>query len=644
MEFGPHELGGDPLLALLGPVPAGVEGPAGLSILKATPHGELKLREHVSRARTLGNPPLCLNWAEQGRRIYFTQRRMPLESVDVETGTMLRQISLESTFCRGLAELPASTGTSVMAVGCGNAVVLVDPRSEAQSPSLSRSMSQVLTETADVEVARDGRLLLQLTLGGALLAHDIRNLQAGPIAQLSNEQNSNWIANSMTLHAHDSRLVCSCHEGHILDLSLSLTRPASGDSLPASVLELTGISYRGCGGARYMRNVNLSSCENFLFAGSDEGDCFLWRVGCEKPVAQIPSPPNIPLGDLACPVLGTAISQGSPDFSAAVAYGEELVLYSSVLLQRSRPWPYYKKFLQRPTGPVEIVDVGTDFSSAIRMVEGAEWTSQDGMEDGDEQEDDPQEPFICTASSLGYTTQNLFVCETCRIPEVPHWLCAACARFCHENHSLRDVGVKRGRRCDCGLQNLRGGGPGGGCTLRSGDGADRGESVAVPVRDDGYYNQNCFGKWCYCGGTGDERPMICCVVCEDWFHGRCIESNWQWPLDEFFDMDFYCDGCLSSPRLNFLSSYPGRPLSERPGFAANASESMSISSATNVDGGDQPTAPSVHRGPPIGYIMRRGRFLTSNWAWTDLAPFNEFRDDLQLAHSFARWLEDIERE
>lgn len=57
------------------------------------------------------------------------------------------------------------------------------------------------------------------------------------------------------------------------------------------------------------------------------------------------------------------------------------------------------------------------------------------------------------------------------------------------------------------------------------------------------YNHNFEGKYCYCDGTFDEGSdsMTQCIVCEDWFHDRCVSQ----PFNDDQDSFLICRNCFA---------------------------------------------------------------------------------------------------
>lgn len=49
------------------------------------------------------------------------------------------------------------------------------------------------------------------------------------------------------------------------------------------------------------------------------------------------------------------------------------------------------------------------------------------------------------------------------------------------------------------------------------------------------------GPYCLCRGPDDHRWMICCEICEDWFHGECI--NLAKDIGESLVEKFVCPNC-----------------------------------------------------------------------------------------------------
>ena len=49
------------------------------------------------------------------------------------------------------------------------------------------------------------------------------------------------------------------------------------------------------------------------------------------------------------------------------------------------------------------------------------------------------------------------------------------------------------------------------------------------------------GPYCLCRGPDDHRWMICCEICEDWFHGECI--NLSKDIGESLVEKFVCPNC-----------------------------------------------------------------------------------------------------
>ncbi|KAI8147220.1 hypothetical protein BJV82DRAFT_598212 [Fennellomyces sp. T-0311] len=124
----------------------------------------------------------------------------------------------------------------------------------------------------------------------------------------------------------------------------------------------------------------------------------------------------------------------------------------------------------------------------------------------------------------GYIRQQLYSCKTCQSTA---GFCYSCSIACHADHELFELFPKRHFRCDCGLQDSP-------CTLHS-DKEPNTENA---------YNHNFDGRYCRCDQVYDpedeDGTMYQCVVCEDWFHDRCIGEI---PSDVEAFESYVCRGC-----------------------------------------------------------------------------------------------------
>lgn len=118
---------------------------------------------------------------------------------------------------------------------------------------------------------------------------------------------------------------------------------------------------------------------------------------------------------------------------------------------------------------------------------------------------------------------------------------------CHEEHSLVELYTKRSFRCDCGTN--KGGIP---CKI---DTANKSDATSTSKNR---YNQNFSGTYCTCKRPypDDDDPvedeMIQCVICEDWFHTRHLNTKVP---DSSTYSEMICEGCVT--KNDFLLEYIG---------------------------------------------------------------------------------------
>ena len=153
------------------------------------------------------------------------------------------------------------------------------------------------------------------------------------------------------------------------------------------------------------------------------------------------------------------------------------------------------------------------------------------------------------SSSQGYIErQALYACITCTPDAVKDekkraGICVGCSMECHDGHELIELYTKRNFRCDCGTSKI--------LAVRC--------KLAPLLREDNdknTYNQNFGGVYCICKRPYPdpeddiEDEMIQCIICEDWYHSRHLES--AGPASTEFE-EMVCAGCVK--QNEFLHCY-----------------------------------------------------------------------------------------
>lgn len=142
----------------------------------------------------------------------------------------------------------------------------------------------------------------------------------------------------------------------------------------------------------------------------------------------------------------------------------------------------------------------------------------------------------------GYISQEIFCCLTCQNEiNKPVMVCTACAINCHKDHELANLYFKRGFRCDCGNANSITQ-----CLF---------EKNKEYENKDNPYNHNFQEKYCYCDKDEDDEGMIQCLICEDWFHKRCLNIYENYANDilsenEENNGEMICKNCFK--KISFL--------------------------------------------------------------------------------------------
>ncbi|RUS74824.1 hypothetical protein EGW08_017414 [Elysia chlorotica] len=150
--------------------------------------------------------------------------------------------------------------------------------------------------------------------------------------------------------------------------------------------------------------------------------------------------------------------------------------------------------------------------------------------------------YNCTYPQGYLKRQAVYACVTCT-PEGNAGICLACSYACHEGHDLLELYTKRHFKCDCGNEKFKENK----CQLFK----DRKE-----LNSRNRYNQNFRGFYCTCSrpypdeDDSVEDEMIQCIICEDWHHGRHLQTEVP---DNSDYHEMICTGCMC--KYPFLWAY-----------------------------------------------------------------------------------------
>ncbi|KAL0075024.1 putative zinc finger in N-recognin-domain-containing protein [Phycomyces blakesleeanus] len=174
--------------------------------------------------------------------------------------------------------------------------------------------------------------------------------------------------------------------------------------------------------------------------------------------------------------------------------------------------------------------------SSDDTITAVDFISQQTILEQDAREALPGNFETCTFD-MGYIRQNVYACKTCNGSE-PAGMCYSCSMTCHNGHDILELFPKRHFRCDCGTPSKLNGHP---CSLSKGTPKEK-----KTVNEENKYNHNFYGKYCRCDELYDpdreDDVMYQCVVCEDWFHQRCIGEIPDFAAD--FE-SYICRGCTA---------------------------------------------------------------------------------------------------
>lgn len=179
----------------------------------------------------------------------------------------------------------------------------------------------------------------------------------------------------------------------------------------------------------------------------------------------------------------------------------------------------------------------------------------------------------------------MYACITCvpeakTNPEKRAGICLACSYKCHDRHEFIELYTKRNFRCDCGTSKI--------LAIRCKLDAEK-----LDDNDNNKYNQNFSGTYCLC-----KRPypdpeddiddqMIQCILCEDWYHSRHLET--ETPDTSTFE-EMICSTCTK--KHEFLNNYSHLSVAPKDD---NLDESVteSIDADASVENKDQIDRPDT---------------------------------------------------
>ena len=76
-----------------------------------------------------------------------------------------------------------------------------------------------------------------------------------------------------------------------------------------------------------------------------------------------------------------------------------------------------------------------------------------------------------------------------------------------------------------------------------------------------------FRLWCICRRPSNNRFMICCDGCEEWFHGSCVNMTRK-KAAEMKNVKWYCSTCRNS------DEQPQEEQAEKPRTPPHASDQI----------------------------------------------------------------------
>eukprot|EP01138_Halocafeteria_seosinensis_P005276 gb/GECG01005395.1/.p1 GENE.gb/GECG01005395.1/~~gb/GECG01005395.1/.p1 ORF type:complete len:1229 (+),score=152.95 gb/GECG01005395.1/:1-3687(+) len=249
----------------------------------------------------------------------------------------------------------------------------------------------------------------------------------------------------------------------------------------------------------------------------------------------------------------------------------------------------------------------------------------------------------------------------------PLAFCGKCIQYCHQSkgHVFANIGMKQNVRCDCGTRRMqlcmKGMNPHAPesyddfsnpdyrcelCPSKENDNAtetSNGNSTdthpCFRENRENRYDHSYFFRFCYCNRV-EERPMVQCCFCDDWFHSICIhnqeDNDVDVTMEPFLSCEFMCEDCRFTC-LPFLDEQSLQTAAE-----AIADEIAAMENAHDSQGQN-----SSERRNVVGIKLGKGVLLYSSWSQR-LGPQHQEHIERLLeapeTYSYHRYMNEVVNE
>jgi hypothetical protein len=121
----------------------------------------------------------------------------------------------------------------------------------------------------------------------------------------------------------------------------------------------------------------------------------------------------------------------------------------------------------------------------------------------------------------------------------PHGFCFGCMLTCHKSHDWFELKMRMNFRCDCGNGRMPHG-----CLLSTPELIEYDHENAENVYSNDFFDIFCYCQQLYTGEEPEDKFMIACSLCQEWYHYRHLEPqiNEDSLLDDHFNL--ICRHCL----------------------------------------------------------------------------------------------------
>ncbi len=240
---------------------------------------------------------------------------------------------------------------------------------------------------------------------------------------------------------HGTRLLVNSETDQIVLLNLLTSDRWKHEELEDPMV------YTGAVNSSYLRNATFNADESCIISGDEHGRIFYWSTRSGEVIKILEAPSQV----LAHPLRLEATRS-----VVRVLPTNNVQIPGLLVSNDTSLFVWNEKHRYCDESEVRVLDCETvlndqDFlrSSAVEMEEEEEEEEVEEELQAWEQDGIELQPGECSYGAYGYIRQVVYTCTTCTndLGLEAGGICAQCVEWCHRDHEVKNIGIKRSFRC-----------------------------------------------------------------------------------------------------------------------------------------------------------------------------------------------------